>query len=357
MAGRVRALICGFLAAVMAGAALSGNAGTDLSRTFVARVSPDMAIVTEISVADPYVGEQFSVIYRLRTKHALAAVDIDPQQYPGFWTEAAPIDPQASANARASKDQGVIEYLLRQVILFPLMEGKQRVPPLSVKIRSARSAAAADDWDIVGSSTAVELNVMRVPPAPSGGAKLPMVGKISGTLVAAQENRYAVALDIEGSANLGMFQPLDWMRPPAGIKFHAHLGSANHITQTIEKEGKRQVALLERQHWLISIYGAAWGQRIEGFVLPVFDPHDKVWREVSIGGSALAISHNVLLSEERGGAADSGNSGTHVPRVWNSLTREVGILAGAAVALALACWLTARRRRTLKNPGVRIERI
>ena len=351
MTGRVRAVICGMFAMLLAGALLSKDAGVDRSRTFVTQVSPDLAIITELSVTEPYLGEQFSVVYRLRTKRALAAVDIDPQQYPGFWMESVPIDSQAVAEARASKDQSEIEYLLRQVILFPLMEGRQKVPPLSVKIRRARNTpASADDWDIVGSSAAVGLDVMPVPLPPGEGAKLPLVGNVAGTLLSAQENWNVVALDIEGNANLGMFQPLDWMHPSSGVSFQARLASTNRVTQTIEREGKRQVALLVRQHWLISVYGATRDRRIDGFTLSVFDPHDGVWRKVSISGCDLPMTHDAGQGEQQGKVTDSRGNDTRSRKFWDLLAGRAGMLAGTAIVVAFAWWLTAKRLHALKKP-------
>ncbi|MGA2263703.1 MAG: hypothetical protein ABSH28_19980 [Acidobacteriota bacterium] len=318
----------------------------DQSRTFVSQIAPDLAIVTELSIGEPYVGQQFSIVYRLRAQQAPAAVDIDPQQYPGFWTEAIPISQQAASTPRPIQKGGPVDYLLRQVIAFPLMEGMLTLPPLSLRVKRYGSVSpAGSDWDVVGLSTPDPVHVISPPVAPLPGADLPFVGRIEGKMSLAGEGQPDFVLEVEGTANLSLFQPLDWLQPPPGLRFHARLAAAENVAQIVDREGKRQILLVQRQRWLIGFSGGESGQRIDDFFLPVFEPHEKAWKGLSITGLKLpdlsSTSQNSAASPHRG-ATETGICS----RLFGSSGALVVLaLAALAAILPLVLWLRAGRFR------------
>jgi hypothetical protein len=320
------------------------------SQGAVSQIAPDFAIITEVSLDTPYVGQQFCIIYKLRAQHPPAAVDIDPQQYSGFWTELIPIAADSASAARVLKAQGVVEYLLRQVIAYPLQEGEQKLPPLSLKVkRVGNTAVRREDWDVIGASVPGAIEVLPLPPRPQSGPGVSLVGGIEGALRWAGSGRQALILEIQGTANLALFKPLDWLRPPVGVRFQEQLAGSDNLTQTTDIEGKRQLSLLQRQRWLISLSGTESGQRIDGFFLPVFDPLEKTWKDQRIEGLSLPGF------EESGGVwPGSGQSNAaKTGRVNGNFLSARAILAGALTVLAAvsAVIYLLRRRRSRSNPG------
>ncbi len=282
----------------------------DPARTFITQIAPDLAIVTEVSLGAPFVGQQFSLIYRLRALRPPAAVDVDPQQFRGFWTEIVPLSPESASAARPVGGQAAVDYLLRQVIAFPLLDGALRLPPLSVKVKRPGSPAAQrDDWDVLGSSSPVDVRSVPLPPWPRAGSDLPLVGSVAGSLKWQGDGRSALLLEMEGTANLALFRPVDWLGTPQGARLQARLAAADNVTQTIDKEGKRQLSLIQRQRWLIGISGGIPGQRIGDFRLPVFDPREKTWKEVRVEGVSLpgsgTAARGALSASEAGARAET----------------------------------------------------
>jgi len=318
----------------------------DLSRTFVSKIAADMAIVTELSVGDPFVGQQFSIVYRLRAQRAPSAVDIDPQQYPGFWAELVPISQESVSATRPLSEPGVVDYLLRQVVAFPLMEGTLRLPPLSLKIKtSARVSAQRGDWDVAGVSSPVAVPVSPIPPGTRPGPNLPFVGSAEGSMSWEGEAQPVLVLEIQGTANLAWFRPLEWLRPPEGVRLHARLASIDNTAQTIEVEGKRRLSLLQRQRWAISVSGGHPGQHIDDVLLPVFEPGSKVWNDVRIEGINIPETALSARGMEAGAAKAASGAETRLRLLLASRARLVIGLAGIAAGLALLAWLRTKRLR------------
>jgi hypothetical protein len=323
----------------------SPQAAIDTPQIFVSQIAPDFSILTEVSIAEPYVGQQFSIIYRLRAQRSPAAVDVDPQQFPGFWTEAIPISQESTSTARPLK--GAVDYLLRQVVAFPLMTGTLQLPPLSLKIkRSGLVTAKRDDWDVIGSSAPVPIYSLQLPGERPPGPDLPFVGGAQGTMSWTGEGRPSILLEVQGTANLALFQPLDWLHPPDGIKFQARLAAADHVASTIDREGRRQLSLIQRQRWIISVTGGKQGQQIGDLVLPLFEPSEKAWRDLRITGIEVPASAAPTQAGEKPNAPGTaaGPSARLLP--WPGVPAAVTLLVLGA-ALMLAIWL--RKRHAPKS--------
>ncbi len=344
---RLRLLLFGWLI-WMAPIPGTGGQGTpsNPSRSFVSQISPDLAIVTEVSLDTPYVGQQFSIIYKLRAQRPPAAVDIDPQQYSGFWTELVPISQDTASSPRVLKGQAAVDYLLRQVIAYPLLEGKQKLPPLSLKVKRAGNISdRRDDWDLLGASTPVDIVVASLPPTSQAGAGTALVGSVTGAMNWAGGGRQALMLEIQGTANLALFKPLDWLPPPAGVQVHEQLVSADKQTQTMDIEGKRQLSLVQRQRWLLSVTGGESGQRFEGFFLPVFEPREKVWKSIRIEGLSLPGSEPSAPGSNVAGKRVAARTGA-LARLFQSQALVVAFgVTGLAAVLVWIFWMSRNHAR------------
>lgn len=322
----------------------------DSAQGIVTSIAPDLAIVTEISLDTPYLGQQFCIIYRLRAQRPPAAVDIDPQQYPGFWTEAVPLSAGAASAPRPVKDQNAVDYLLRQVIAYPLLEGNQQLPPLSIKVKRAGTASLRqDDWDVRGTSAAVKVRISPLPPGPALTSGIPFVGGLQAAWAPSDTNPDEVFLEIQGTANLAFFQPGAWFQPPAGMQMRERLVGSDKLAQTVDIGGRRQLSFLQRQRWLIRLSGNASGRRIEGFYLPVFEPYENSWKSIRVEGVSLS---GLAPGQIKTGASGGSRAAGRAAPVRRALPPAVliavilGLCAGVSVFIA---WQ--HRRKLNSGPG------
>ncbi len=348
-------LIYAFLclsAVISQSSSVQQTAGSE-SRFTVSPLAPDLTVVTEISHGEPYIGQQFSIIYRLRAQRPPAAVDINPQQYPGFWTELVPIDQESATTARPVTGRKEVEYLLRQVIAYPLAEGALQLPPLSLKIKRTGSLSSQLlDWDVEGSSAPVGIRARAAPAGPDPGKGFPFVGQVQGELQLDKEYPSSLVLEIQGTANLAFFQPFEWMNLSPGLPCRATLASSDDISRTFDSGGKRQLSLLQRQRWILSFPEGFPGPRSGEMVIPVLDPQSGIWGETRIAGiqvrdeSSTMRVHDQYQSEDLDGFTD---------KSYDFLLRSLPWIAGIAV-LAITIFL-ARRLRLLSPKDESLETI
>src|SRR2546427_1604635 len=94
-------------------------------------------------------GQQFSIVYSLVAQRYPTAVDVQPQQFSGFWTEIVTLPQEPRTIMRLVAGKPTHEFLLRQVIAYPVEEGKLVLPPLAVKIMiTGALAPGATNWDL-----------------------------------------------------------------------------------------------------------------------------------------------------------------------------------------------------------------
>jgi hypothetical protein len=328
---------------------LGQGGALDVTQALVTKIAPDLAIVTELSVGAPYMGQQFCILYRLRAQRPPAAVDIDPQQYSGFWSEVVAISQDSAAVARPVKGQNAVDYMLRQVIAYPLLEGRQQLPPLSIKVKRAGTRSGATDaWDVVGASSPIVLEVVPLPPGPAATSDLPFVGGIQGALKGAGGGTHELQLEIQGTANLAFFKPLLWLKAPPGVQLRAFLEGTDPLAQTLEIEGRRQLSLLQRQRWRITYSGNGGALRFDGFYLPVFDPFSKTWQSQFISG--LTLGEGETGPDPTGGNIDARAATRTVGFFQSRLILWLG--GGAAGLVLVAAWFVWRRGRMREDkPG------
>ena len=287
----------------------------DQGRAFSAQIAPGLKIRTEVSSQFLHVGQQFSILYSLVTQRYPTEIDIEPQQYSGFWTEIVPLAEQTRTITRLLDGRPTHEFLLRQIIASPLEEGALGLPPLSVKIMMARSAAAgAPRWDVVAKSNPVSLTVLPLPASEAGATTSLLVGTLEGRLEESKRSQgREVILDLQGTANLAFFQPLDWFRG-TGVAFLApRLVQAESFVETWDT-GDLQI--------------------------PVLDPGRGTWTNVRIPGIDVRAPSSTtrpaapapLPSSERGSAGFLGRY-------------RRALCAGAVLALvSLGVWLLRKRK-------------
>lgn len=251
----------------------------------LSRIGPDFAVITEVSSSAPHVGEQFSIIYWLRAQRAPVAVDIDPQQFPSLWTETVPVSTESGSGVRSRS--GYSEFLLRQVVAFPLAEGQAVLPGLSLKIkRMGNQSRDRDDWDLVAKSEPVRVRVLPVPDSGWARGQLPLVGTLRGEILpgsAADAGR--VILEMEATANISWFQPEEWLRQAEGTPIRSRLLSSENQARIVDMGGQRRLSIVIRQRWSLEKgEGAGEGTRFDDLVVPVFDPVALEWTRVRIPG-------------------------------------------------------------------------
>ncbi len=300
------------------------------------RVAPDMSIVTETALASPFVGQQVAIAYRLRVVEPPAAVDVDPQQFAGFWVEPAPLSD--SGRMRAS-DGRFAEYTLRQVVVFPLYAGEAWIPPLRVKIRRSLSAADAGKWDVIGVSDAVRLDVRGVP---GSRERVPLVGTVSGRMF--EESRgggSTLFLELTGTALLALFDPAAWSVEMPEKRVRAQQVDYDSMVLPGDLKGGGLPSLVLRRRWEIRSAGAT---AFSALTFPVFQPESGELKVVR-------IPHPVQSA-----APATGQAGMPVGagvQTEGTRSRPTPVLWFLAAAAAAAAWLLLRRIRQGAHPALR----
>lgn len=275
------------LAAPHVSASQSGHAGEISHRISVESIGPNVAIVTEMSDEDPYVGQQFSVIYSLRCTVPPVAVDVDPQDFAGFWTVTTPTTGQARPEPVTLNGRPATDFLLRQLIVFPLKPGRQVLPSLRLKIK--QDVNSRDDWDLTRQAGPVMVNVKPVPVAGDRQDVFFMVGSLDAAVSGGDSGgSHEAVLEIEGTANLDLFRPEQWLNSRDGQPVLVRLKAAERLVQTRDYEGKRRLTLLQRQRWAVVTPAGERGDiALKPLSIPVFDPEASTWRSVDLPAFGL----------------------------------------------------------------------
>jgi hypothetical protein len=260
------------------------------SRTQTSTIAPGFAIVTELSTDTLYVGQQFSVLYRLEASKPPVAVDIDPQQFSGCWSEIAPLRENPSAHDEPPKRNSKFQYLLRQVVAFPLLKGPLQLPPLQVKIKTSESSlASSDDWDLVRASDSVTIHVAAPPKSKEPRDAFPLVGSVEGKISEVRRGeRNEAVLEMWGTANLDLFQATQWMQSAGNVPLSVKLQDRENTIQTQDTGGRRRISLLQRRRWTIRPFWNGPNElKIADIDLPVFDAQSASWGIKRIEGIGL----------------------------------------------------------------------
>ncbi len=301
-------------------------------------VNPHLAVITEVSNEQPYVGEQFSVVYRLRCSIPPAAVDVDPQDITGFWTVTAPTRGEARAETVTLNGRPATDFLLRQLIAFPLRPGRQVFPPLRLKIK--QQVGSREDWDLKVSTQAVEVEVRAVPAAGEARDGYLMVGSLAGGIEdAGPDGAHEAVLEIEGTANLDFFGPEEWLKCLDGPGLQIRLKDQTSLVQTRDYEGKRRLSLLQRQRWAVSdmSHGNA-AVEVASFSIPYFDPEASKWRMLDFPSFVLGTGSDPsraaqALHHDREAVGQSHGS-VRGPWTYVGIASIVSVLALLLVVIA-----------------------
>jgi hypothetical protein len=307
------------------------------SEVYETNIAPGIAIVTEVSTASPFVGQQVGVVFRLRVLEPPSAVDIDPQQFSGFWLETVPLK---EAGARISADGKSQEYTLRRAVVFPLFGGRVSLPPLRVKIKRAPGSASVE-WDVVGSSTQVPLNVHGLPPVSGSRGREVLVGLVSGKI--SEELRGgtpAVFLELSGTANIALFDPSAWLQRAVGRTVSAR---AVDYDSEVEPDSARGSvpALLMRRRWELRGSGRLLPSDAD---IPVFRPESGKIESVRIGFPAADA---INLPPAAGSVSEPQAPGPRLPVALLAVLAVAALSVGGAVVYRFV----ARRYAAERHPA------
>ncbi len=307
-------------------------------RLFVSPISNSLEIVTQVSNTSPFVGQQFSVIYSLRTRQAPAAVDLDPQQYSGFWTEPAQLSEQRQSIGSLQNGRPASEYLLRQVIAFPLWPGSLTFPALRVKIKNSDSRGSGEEWDTIGTSNPVPIEAKALTPATGYAQVPPLVGVLEGSLTAeGSGERSYLLLELKGTANLALFQPKEWLRASRDVRWSIRLKDWDDTVQTRDTGGHRQLSLLQWRRWAIRPAGPLGTVHLEDLIIPVFQPDENRWITVRIRGCDIKASAASWAAES---PSTGGVPGGDNPLQRRTLAAMIGVALLVLLVLVLfTVWL------------------
>jgi hypothetical protein len=261
--------------------------GEDSSHSHVTRIAPGFSIVTELSEDQLYLGQQFSILYRLEASRPPLAVDVDPQQFSGFWSEFAPLSEGARPRSQMASGDSGHRYWLRQVIAYPLVEGALLLPPLQVKIKTSQSSSqSADDWDLVSASDSPTVHVVSPMPKNESTGLFPLIGIVDGKMSTVRRGEgIAVRLELWGSANLDLFQPTRWVRAQGSEPLSIQLSERENTVQTRDVGGKRTISLLQRRRWIIrSRWNVSEEPQVDDMHLAFFDLQKASWNTKLIEG-------------------------------------------------------------------------
>jgi hypothetical protein len=323
------------------------SADGDSANLFATPISHDFEVVTQVSNTRPFVGEQFFVIYSLRSLKTPAAVELDPQQYSGFWTEPAPLPEQPRSTVRLRNGRQVSEYLLRQVMAFPLWSGTLELPPLRVKVKSNDSRAISGDWDIIGLSRPVTVVVRGLVPDRRHEGLQPLVGELEGSVSAdSSGGRPDLLLELKGTANLALFQPAQWLQTSNRIRWSVRLKGWDNTIQTRDTGEGRRLTLLQWRRWSIHpLTGRGENVRLEDLAIPVFQPGRGQWSTVRVAG--LDFKNRASVWPEEIAAEDLAPDGTGLTNgVSPYIMYTALVLSGLAI-----CLLAIRLRHALTGTG------
>jgi len=262
----------------------------DSSRSLISRIAPGFAIVTQLSADRIYLGQQFSVLYRLEAANPPLAVDVDPQQFSGFWSEIAPLNEGASAHNLVAGAGENHRYWLRQVIAYPLLEGILQLPPLQIKIKTSQSVSRAPDgWDIIRTSDPPKITVISPFKIEEAKDPYPLVGALEGKMSRVlQGGRTVASLELWGTANLDLFQVTEYLRAPANIRLSVELSDRENRVQTQDIGGRRSISMLQRRRWIIRTpWNSSVESRIEDINLQFFDIRKGSWNTKLIEGIGM----------------------------------------------------------------------
>ncbi len=320
----------------------------DLGRIIATPIAPGLNILTDISTASPYLGQQFSIVYTLVAQRFPTAVDVQPQQFSGLWTEIVPLPQETRTIMRLVNGRPTHEFLLRQVIAYPVEEGELQLPPLAVKMMITRALApGATNWDVQAASKPVTIRVRSLPGNPASFKNSLLVGSLEGRLKPSERSdSQEIFLDMRGTSNISFFQPQDWLRSPGSLLVPPRLVRVESAVDTMDVGGKRKLTLTQHRTWAVKLMPLGADRvRIDDLRIPVFDPDAVGWKEARVTGIAVRAASGTPQELPSVREKNAERPGV-LP-----LLRRYGLLGLAVLAAATltggALWFLRRHRNKL----------
>ena len=353
-----RALMTGLRLLAMAGVILRASplrAAESPGQILRTPIAPGLSISVDISTSSPYLGQQFSIVYSLVAQRYPTAVDVQPQQFSGFWTEVVPLPQETRTITRLVGGRPTHEFLLRQVIAYAMEEGDLLLPPLAVKIMiTGALAPGSTNWDVEGASKPVPIRVLPLPDNPEPDQHSLLVGTLEGRLKPAERGEGMESfLELQGTANIAFFQPQEWLRSRGATFLPPRLLKAGSEIDTMDVGGKRKLTLVLNRTWAIRLLPSMSEEiRIDDLRIPVFLPGADGWKEARIKGLSFRTPSGIDTASR-----PSYESRARRPGELRAFLNRYGLLSLALIAgLAAACasgWLV-RRRREIRSSEHRV---
>jgi hypothetical protein len=321
--------------AVLALRAVPMVAMEDNGRVLQTPIAPGLSISMDISTSSPYLGQQFSIVYSLVAQRFPTAVDVQPQQFSGFWTEIVPLPQEPRTIMRLVAGKPTHEFLLRQVIAYPVEEGELVLPPLAVKMMiTGALAPGATNWDVEAATKPVPIQVQSLPASLGPEKPSYLVGTLSGRLRPMEgSDEHSFLLEMEGTANIAFIQPQSLLRCQGAVLLPPRLLRAESEVDTMGIGGRRKLTLVFHRTWAARLLPAGSETlHIDDIHIPVFQPEAAGWREAEVEGLSLH------LPAGRGeGGGPSGMRRTEKAKRIGDFLKPYGIvllslLAGVAAA-------------------------
>ncbi len=258
---------------------------------FVSQIAPFLWLNTDVNMLDPYVGQQFSVVYSLTAFDPPMAVDIQPQQYHGFWSQVVPLPRESRIASGELGGKPVFNYLLRQVVVSPIFEGQVKLPPLKIKLRIQRDFPRP----VQGTSDPIEIEVRPLPKCPFGLRGSPLVGQLKGKIYPDPSGGTRARLELEGTANLAFFDPARWL-DRGGSETRIRLRVAESRVQVRDLAGRRSLTTVRRYEW--GLHPGTGGSLRPGLQVPTFNPLDGGWKVLKIASSSPLQAQGVEVQAD-----------------------------------------------------------
>jgi hypothetical protein len=308
----------------------------------VTDLAPGISVIVDVSEIQPWVGQQFGIVYRLRLRVPVSAVDVDPQSFTGLWTHTIPI-PEGGESGRTGSD----EFLLRQLVAWPLAPGPFQIPPLRVRIQTAGGASSG----LQASSEAIAGTARKVPPAIEGPDSFPMAGSLAGRLRQERRESGVWLLELQGSALVALLDPQHALRRCFRNPVTVLPAESDDTATQILEGGIRAITVVQRRRWLIVDASGSRASPTAAPSIPLFRLPAAAWSRAEV-----ILDPGDAVSDSAGSSSSQNAPAPTNTAAGRRGVRGLVVVASSAVLLAFVVVgfrMAVRRRRAASSAGQR----
>lgn len=209
--------------AIEVGKAIEGQQAAQRMSNPAASARENVHLVAEVSDRNPYIGEPFTVTYKLYYRMNIGRLSVNQvPKFDTFWTQVyteADIPENKTENQGYYRDELYHVITYHKVLLIPQKEGRQTIQPLSLSMLAEVGTGQYDYWgdEITRtapysiSSAPIEINVQPIPQKDrpgnfSGGVgQFTMKTSLSKSEVNAGES-ITLTIDVQGTGNISQIR-------------------------------------------------------------------------------------------------------------------------------------------------------